>query len=415
MYCSKCGARLEDDAAFCTECGARVMRDPAVTQPLMPDQAPSPSPMPGQAQPVSPAAAPTTRMPAVIPPAPVDPASRRRDPRPAQRETRESKERLVVAAGLVGVLIIGGVAGYFFGVHLPAQKAPSAQSAQAGSGADATTPSPDRSDHAVKISVKAEGWDTDAGASKLPVHIEGTDVDGNAVSTTAYVDSYGVGILLKQGKYELSVPASPLGAKGELWSPQKSKATITLGGSLREGEGVDVGDTVVINLGSPLSAADVTDDAVERAARYAQDGGCSSAAAAQALVRVATASRDDAKRQRRDSELARGTYTADNAYSCDDFCFSVPDEWGTDWNVVYDLPEDKGHPGEHFRRYRIYRSGQPMFSILCDAIDYGGYSKAIKQDTLSNGDTFCLLSAGEKDDDTSVDGCSTILSTLVLR
>ena len=413
MYCSKCGAGLEDDAAFCTECGARVMRDPAATRPLVPGQAPSP--MPGQSQPVSPAAAPTTRMPAVIPPAPVDPASRRRDPRPTRRDARESKERLVVAAGLVGVLIVGLVAGYFFGVHLPAQKAPATQATQAESDVAATTPSPDRSDHAVKISVKAEGWDTDAGASKLPVHIEGTDVDGNAVSTTAYVDSYGVGILLKQGKYELSVPASPLGAKGELWSPQSSKATITLGGSLREGEGVDVGDTVVINLGSPLSAADVTDDAVERAARYAQDGGCSSAAAAQALVRAATASRDDAKRQKRDSELTCGSYTADNAYSCDDFSLSVPDEWGTDWNVVYDLPEDKGHPGEHFRRYRIYRSGQSMFSILCDAIDYGGYSKAIKQDTLSNGDTFCLLSAGEKDDDTSVDGCSTILSTLVLR
>lgn len=388
MFCSKCGARLEDDAAFCTECGARAMRDPAATQPLAP---------------------------AVVPPAPVDPASRRRDPRPTQRETRESKERLVVAAGLVGVLIIGGVAGYFFGVHLPAQKAPAAQDAQEASDANAQANTVDRSDHAVKISVKAVGWDTDAGASKLPVHIEGTDVDGNAVSTTAYVDSYGVGILLKQGKYELSVPASPLGAKGELWSPQKSKATITLGGSLREGEGVDVGDTVVINLGSPLSVADVTDDAVELAARYAQDGGCASAADAQALARAATASRDDAKRQKRDSELACGTYTADNAYSCDDFSFSVPDEWGTDWNVVYDLPEDKGHPGEHFRRYRIYRSGQSMFSILCDAIDYGGYSKAIKQDTLSNGDTFCLLSAGEKDDDTSVDGCSTILSTLALR
>lgn len=413
MFCSKCGARLEDDAAFCTECGARVVHDPAATQPLMPDQAPSP--MPGQTQPISPAAVPTTRLPAVIPPAPVDPTSRRRDPRPTQRETRESKERLFVAAGLVGVLIVGGVAGYFFGVHLPAQKAPAGQATQAESAAATTTPSPDRSDHAVKISVKTEGWDTDAGASKLPVHIEGTDVDGNAVSTTAYVDSYGVGILLKQGKYELSVPASPLGSKGEVWSPQSSKATITLGGSLREGEGVDVGETVVINLGSPQAAADVTDDAVERAARYAQDGGCSSAAAAQALVCAATASRDDAKRQKRDSELACGTYTADNAYSCDDFSFSVPDEWGTDWNVVYDLPEDKGHPGEHFRRYRIYRSGQSMFSILCDAIDYGGYSKAIKQDTLSNGDTFCLLSAGEKDDDTSVDGCATILSTLVLR
>lgn len=413
MFCSKCGARLEDDAAFCTECGARVMRDPAATQPLAPGQVPSPTP--DQTQPVSPAAAPTTRLPTVIPPAPVDPASRRRDPRPTQRETRESKERLVVAAGLVGVLIVGLVAGYFFGVHLPAQKAPAAQATQAESAAAATAPSPDRSDHAVKISVKAEGWDTDAGASKLPVHVEGTDVDGNAVSTTAYVDSYGVGIVLKQGKYELSVPASPLGAKGEVWSPQSSKATIALGGSLREGEGVDVGDTVVINLGSPLSAADVTDDAVERAASYAQDGGCSSAAAAQALVRAATASRDDAKRQKRDSELACGTYTSDNAYSCDDFSFSVPDEWGTDWNVVYDLPEDKGHPGEHFRRYRIYRSDQSMFSILCDAIDYGGYSKAIKQDTLSNGDTFCLLSAGERDDDTSVDGCSTILSTLVLR
>lgn len=413
MFCSKCGARLEDDAAFCTECGARVMRDPAATQPLAPGQVPSPTL--DQTQPVSRAAAQAPHAPAVIPPAPVDPASRRRDPRPTQRETRESKERLVVAAGLVGVLIIGGVAGYFFGVHLPAQKAPAAQDAQEASDANAQANTVDRSDHAVKISVKAEGWDTDAGASKLPVHVEGSDVDGNAVSTTAFVDSYGVGIVLKQGKYELSVLASPLGAKGEVWSPKSSKATIALGGSLREGEGVDVGETVVINLGSPLSAADVTDDAVELAARYAQDGGCASAADAQALARAASAFRDDAKRQKRDSELACGTYTADNAYSCDDFSFSVPDEWGTDWNVVYDLPEDKGHPGEHFRRYRIYRSGQSMFSILCDAIDYGGYSKAIKQDTLSNGDTFCLLSAGEKDDDTSVDGCSTILSTLVLR
>lgn len=413
MFCSKCGARLEDDAAFCTECGARVMRDPAATQPLAPGQVPSPTL--NQTQPISPAAVQAPRAPAVVPPAPVDPASRRRDPRPTQRETRESKERLVVAAGLVGVLIIGGVAGYFFGVHLPAQKAPVAQGSQEASDANAQANTVDCSDHAVKISVKAEGWDTDAGASKLPVHVEGSDVDGNAVSTTAYVDSYGVGIVLKQGKYELSVLASPLGAKGEVWSPQSSKATIAFGGSLREGEGVDVGETVVINLGSPLSAADVTDDAVELAARYAQDGGCASAADAQALARAATASRDDAKRQKRDSELACGTYTADNAYSCDDFSFSVPDEWGTDWNVVYDLPEDKGHPGEHFRRYRIYRSGQSMFSILCDAIDYGGYSKAIKQDTLSNGDTFCLLSAGEKDDDTSVDGCATILSTLVLR
>lgn len=413
MFCSKCGARLEDGAAFCTECGARVMRDPAATRPLVPDQAPSPTP--GQTQPVSPAAAPTTRMPAVIPPAPVDPASRRRDPRPTRRDARESKERLAVAAGLVGVLIVGGVAGYFFGVHLPAQKAPAEQGNQEASDANAQANTVDRSDHAVKISVKAEGWDTDAGASKLPVHVEGSDVDGNAVSTTAFVDSYGVGIVLKQGKYELSVLASPLGAKGEVWSPKSSKATIALGGSLREGEGVDVGETVVINLGSPLSAADVTDDAVELAARYAQDGGCASAADAQALVRAATASRDDAKRQKRNSELACGTYTADNAYSCDDFSFSVPDEWGTDWSVVYDLPEDKGHPGEHFRRYRIYKDGQSMFSILCDAIDYGGYAKAIKQDTLSNGDTFCLLSAGEKDDDTSVDGCATILSTLVLR
>lgn len=413
MFCSKCGARLEDDAAYCTECGARVMRDPAATQPLASGQVPSLTL--NQTQPVSRAVAQAPRAPAVIPPAPVDPASRRRDPRPTQRETRESKERLVVAAGLVGVLIIGGVAGYFLGVHLPAQKAPAAQATQAEPGTAASAPSVDRSDHAVKISVKGEGWNTDAGASKLPVHVEGADVDGNAVSTTAYVDSHGVGIVLKQGKYALSVLASPLDAKGEVWSPKSSKATIALGGSLHEGEEVDLSETVVINLGGPLSAAEVTDDAVERAARYAQDGGCDSASDAQELVHAAMASRDDAKRQKRNSELACGTYTADNAYSCDDFSFSVPDEWGTDWNVVYDLPEDKGHPGEHFRRYRIYRSGQPMFSILCDAIDYGGYTKAIKQDTLSNGDTFCLLSAGEKDDDASVDGCSTILSTLALR
>ena len=183
MFCSNCGARLEDDAAFCTECGARVMRDLVATQSLAPGQAPSPTL--DQTQPVSPETAPLTRMPAVIPPAPVDPASRRRDPRPTQRETRESKERLVVAAGLVGVLIVAGVAGYFLGVHLPTRKAPAAQATQAEPGTAASAPSVDRSVHAVKISVKSEGWNTDAAASKLPVHVEGADVDGNAVSTTA--------------------------------------------------------------------------------------------------------------------------------------------------------------------------------------------------------------------------------------
>ncbi len=404
MYCNNCGAKLEDGATFCTECGARV--EDVATGPLGAERAP------GATRPVETAAGRTVVRPAIVPPTPIDPSQDRHPNRPPQ-EPQNSRARIVVAAGLALALVAGGGAALYLGVIAPQQRAAEEQASQQAAVQAADDAA--HSDHTVKIGIKAASWDTDAGASKLPVAVKGEDLDGNSIDTTAYVDSYGDGIVLKQGKYDLSFPASPLGASGQLWSPKSGQATVTLGDKLGDGEAVDVSDTVIANLGEPIDATSVTDDALSQAQSYAEKGGCSSSSAAQQLVQAATNKRNDELRTKRASELTKGSYSSDSSYTCDDFSFTVPAGWGVNWSVRYDYPDDKWHANHPFRRYRVYKGGQAMFSILCDAIDYGGYPKAIKHDTLSNGQTFCLVSAGEKDDDTSWDGCSTVLSSLQLH
>ena len=408
MYCNNCGAKLEDGATFCTECGARV--DAGADGQATTGAAPAPAP--GASWQSGPVADQTAVRPSVVPPTPINPSSDRHPNRPRQ-EPQNSRARIVVAAGLALALVAGGGAALYLGVIAPQQRAAQEQADQ-----QAATKAADdaaHSDHAVKIGIKASSWDTDAGASKLPVAVKGEDLDGNSVDTTAYVDSHGDGLVLKQGKYDLTFPASPLGASGQLWSPKSGQATVTLGDKLGDGEAVDVSDTVIANLGDPIDATSVTDDALSQAQSYAEKGGCSSSSAAQQLVQAATNKRNDALRTKRASELTKGSYSSDSSYTCDDFSFTVPAGWGVNWSVKYDYPDDKWHANHPFRRYRVYKGGQAMFSILCDAIDYGGYPKAIKHDTLSNGQTFCLVSAGDKDDDTSWDGCSTVLSSLQLH
>ena len=43
------------------------------------------------------------------------------------------------------------------------------------------------SKHALVVSVKAEGWDTDNGASRVPVRVKGKTLDGKKVDKVEYV------------------------------------------------------------------------------------------------------------------------------------------------------------------------------------------------------------------------------------
>ena len=172
----------------------------------------------------------------------------------------------------------------------------------------------------VTIGVRAAGLDTSTG-SKIPVEISGQDADGSAVSLTAYVDEKGRGIKLMPGDYTFTVAASPIAADGTIYTVPTKKAQVTV-----ESDGQDLSSVCTFKLKVP-SADTVTDEAIAAAGKYAEEGGCNSAAVAKILERAATARRDAAANavSSREAQVERDAdarHKATNLYALD-----IPVEW----------------------------------------------------------------------------------------
>ena len=139
----------------------------------------------------------------------------------------------------------------------------------------------------VQIGVHAAGLDCSAG-SKIPVQVSGQDSDGSSVSETLYVDEHGRGIKLLPGDYTLSIAASPIASDGTVYTVPTTKAQVTI-----KSDGQDLSAQATFKLKVP-SADTVTDDQIDAAAKYAEEGGVNSAAVAKVLQQAATARRDAA-------------------------------------------------------------------------------------------------------------------------
>lgn len=126
MVCPYCGAELADEAQFCVRCGAALDGT--------------------QAMPVA--------NPAVAP-APVG------SPAPSKKP----KKGVVIAIVCAAVIVVGGGGGLAY--HLYQQHVQEQEQYESA-----------HSKHALVVSVKAEGWDTDSGASRVPVRVKGKTVDG---------------------------------------------------------------------------------------------------------------------------------------------------------------------------------------------------------------------------------------------
>ena len=139
----------------------------------------------------------------------------------------------------------------------------------------------------VKIGVSAPGLKSQSG-TKIPVEVSGQDADGTAVSETAYVDERGRGLKLLPGDYTLSIAASPIAADGTIYKVPTTKAQVSV-----KTDGQDLSTQASFKLKVP-SAETVTDEQIASAAKYAEEGGCSSASVAKVLEQAATARRDAA-------------------------------------------------------------------------------------------------------------------------
>lgn len=245
MVCPYCGAELADEAQFCVGCGAAL------------DGA--------QAMPVA--------NPAVAP-APVG------SPAPSKK----SKKGVVIAIVCAAVIVVGGGGGLAY--HLYQQHVQEQEQYESA-----------HSKHALVVSVKAEGWDTDNGASRVPVRVKGKTVDGKKVDKVEYVASDGSGIKLIQGKYTLKATGSPIAADGTIYQVPCTKAELTLDDAFAKGEKIDLAELAeqdsVLDF-TPIDAADVTDDEINDSVTLAMAYKGKDAPNVDALQHAATNRRDTA-------------------------------------------------------------------------------------------------------------------------
>lgn len=217
------------------------------------------------------------------------------------------KRRNLMVAGVVAVALVAGGAGY-------AARNGYQQEQAAAAAANAHTMM------SVQIGVHAAGLDCSTG-SKIPVQVSGQDSDGSSVSETLYVDEHGRGIKLLPGDYTLSVAGSPIAADGTIYTVPTTKAQVTI-----KSDGQDLSAQATFKLKVP-SADTVTDDQIDAAAKYAEEGGASSAAAAKILQQAAITRRDAAANAVSASEAqsardADARHKATNLYQLD-----IPVEW----------------------------------------------------------------------------------------
>ena len=225
----------------------------------------------------------------------------------ARHRKMSPKRRNLMVAGVVAVALVAGGAGYVAWNGYRQEQA-------AVAAANAHTMM------SVQIGMHAAGLDCSTG-SKIPVQVNGQDSDGSSVNETLYVDEHGRGIKLLPGDYTLSIAGSPIAADGTIYTVPTTKAQVTI-----KSDGQDLTAQATFKLKVP-SADTVTDDQIDTAAKYAEEGGASSAATAKVLQQAATARRDAAvnavsAQKAQAARDADARHKATNLYQLD-----IPVEW----------------------------------------------------------------------------------------
>lgn len=291
MVCPYCGAELADEARFCVGCGAALDGTQAA-----PTSAPATEPVPAP--------------------------------------SKKPKKGVIIAIACAAVIVVGGGGGLAY--HLYQQHVAEQEQYESV-----------HSKHALVVSVKAEGWDTDNGASRVPVRVKGKTVDGKKIDKVEYVASDGSGIKLIQGKYTLKAAGSPIAADGTIYQAPCTKAELTIDDVFAKGEKIDLGELAeqdsVLDF-TPIDAVDVTDDEINEAVTLAMAYKGKDAPNVDALQHAATNRRDtavaakkaaeeEAARQAEEQRKAAARHIEAQTFSVD-----LPEYW--DGRVIVEVDGD---------------------------------------------------------------------------
>lgn len=280
MVCPHCGAELADEARFCVECGTALDGT--------------------QAMPVA--------NPAVAPAPAGSPAP-----------SKKSKKGVVIAIVCAAVIVVGGGGGLAY--HLYQQHVQEQEQYESA-----------HSKHALVVSVEAEGWDTDDGASRVPVRVKGKTVDGKKIDKVEYVASDGSGIKLIQGTYTLKAAGSPIAADGTIYQVPCTKAELTIDDVFTKGEKIDLGELAeqdsILDF-TPIEAAEVTDDEINDAVTLAMAYKGKDAPNVDVLRHAATNRRDTAVAAKEDEQrkAAEERKAAALHAEAQTFMIDLPEYW----------------------------------------------------------------------------------------
>ena len=333
MICPRCHSEIPDDAAFCSACGSKVDRQPdrcpscgaavehgarfctscgTAVRPSHAGSGPQASP---DVTIADPARAARIRESASAP------ALDRDEATGGANHAHPYKKVAIIAACAVAVAAFVG-AGVWYMADRQAQQEAARAMAEAA--------------YDVTVSVDAEGWDTSQGASRLPLHVVGANADGTAVDDVCYVDSNGEGLLLVQGEYDVSIVASPIAADGTVYTIDGASQHLSF-----VAEDAAAGELPACSFSlAPVAAAEVTDDQIDAAWRYAADDASEGAPDAQALRTAAEKRRDDAVRAAEvaQEEAARKAAEEARHVVADSFELYLPAYW--DGRVEADVEGD---------------------------------------------------------------------------
>lgn len=368
MFCTNCGAELNDDMAFCVHCGASMQRDAASGS------------QPDQADPVQTVAQ----------------VAQAQDSAP--RAQSASKKRTVIIAVIALCVVIVAAIALFVGCAIQ-QKTKEVQELA-------------HQTYAVNLSIDAQGLDF-ATSTPVPMRLSGTTFNGNSVDEEFLFDGTSASVPeLERGEYTASIIASPISGNGTMYKLAIPSTAILvtdyeaeqqleesgheeLIGSVRAAD--SFAENVVFE-GSALSLTptaplDVTDEMIDETCAALEGLGYSSSelVAYRQLVESACAAA-------RQEQIAKQTTFSDERIS-----LKVPASWGDHWTCDCRITHSIGggmypnawsyvftntaNPSERFELVAQFAGSYGNYDAWTEIpspIDYNTYY--IKNDGLSGSD-----------------------------
>lgn len=366
MFCTNCGAELNDDMAFCVHCGASMQRDAAS------------GPQPDQADPVQTVAQ----------------VAQAQDSAP--RAQSASKKRTVIIAVIALCVVIVAAIALFVGCSMQ-QKTNEAQELA-------------HQKVAVALSIDAQGLDY-ASSTPVPMRFTGTAFDGSTVDEEFLYDGSPASVPeLERGEYTATVLASPISGNGTMYRLAVPSTTIVvtdyeaeeqlrelghdeLIGSVQAENSLTenvVAEGTALSL-TPVAPLDVTDEMINETCDVLESLGYEASKISEHRQLVETA-RNEAKQEQLNKQIT---------FSDNRFSLKVPASWAGKWSssvsTIHSINGGRTPNAWEYRFYNTHDFTQSFMVVVQDGGSYVAKSEYIQLPTSNDRMDYLIKSGGISD------------------